>query len=71
MSKKFQWRKHMVNWSSGILQLMVANAALTTTQLAQGKPGCLTKCGDLQIPYPFDTETKCSLNKDFIITCNG
>ncbi|KAK3200307.1 hypothetical protein Dsin_023722 [Dipteronia sinensis] len=53
-----------------ILLLMVANAALTTTQLAQGKPGCPKKCGDLQIPYPFGTETKCSLNKDFIITCN-
>ncbi|KAI9198951.1 hypothetical protein LWI28_024994 [Acer negundo] len=49
---------------------MVANSAQTTPQLAKGKPDCDTKCGDLEIPYPFGTESRCSLNDDFVITCD-
>ncbi|KAK0602581.1 hypothetical protein LWI29_034953 [Acer saccharum] len=58
-----------------LLLLMVANAALTTTQLAQrpkpaDSPDCLRKCGELEsIPYPFGTEYGCFLNKDFFINC--
>ncbi|KAK4859025.1 hypothetical protein QYF36_025512 [Acer negundo] len=53
-----------------MLLLMVANSAQTTPQLAKGKPDCDTKCGDLEIPYPFGTESRCSLNDDFVITCD-
>ncbi|KAK0597115.1 hypothetical protein LWI29_021965 [Acer saccharum] len=48
-----------------------ANAALTTTQLAQPKPDCLSKCGDLEIKFPFGTEAGCYLNEDFLITCEN
>ncbi|KAK0580316.1 hypothetical protein LWI29_000611 [Acer saccharum] len=53
-----------------LLLLIVANAALTTTQLAQ--PGCVRKCGELEsIPYPFGTEADCYLNEDFFINCSN
>ncbi|KAK0599916.1 hypothetical protein LWI29_009813 [Acer saccharum] len=56
-----------------LLLLIVANAALTTTQLAQRpKPDCLRNCGELEsIPYPFGTEPGCYLNEDFLITCDS
>ncbi|KAK3198441.1 hypothetical protein Dsin_021856 [Dipteronia sinensis] len=54
-----------------MLLLMVANAALNTSQLAKPMPGCVRKCGDLKIPYPFGTNDSCSLNKHFLITCNN
>ncbi|KAK0594584.1 hypothetical protein LWI29_036722 [Acer saccharum] len=53
-----------------LLLLIVANAALTTTQLAQ--PGCVRKCGELEsIPYPFGTEADCYLNENFFINCSN
>ncbi|XP_042038105.1 wall-associated receptor kinase-like 10 isoform X2 [Salvia splendens] len=33
------------------------------------KPGCLDRCGDLLIPYPFGVGPKCSLNPHFDINC--
>ncbi|KAI9185224.1 hypothetical protein LWI28_005452 [Acer negundo] len=54
-----------------LLLLIVANAALTTTQLAQRpKLGCPSTCGELElIQYPFGTEPDCYLNEDFFINC--
>ncbi|XP_047940211.1 wall-associated receptor kinase 5-like isoform X2 [Salvia hispanica] len=34
------------------------------------KPGCLDRCGDLLIPYPFGVGQKCSLNPYFNIKCD-
>uniref|UniRef100_A0A2C9WEQ1 Wall-associated receptor kinase galacturonan-binding domain-containing protein n=1 Tax=Manihot esculenta TaxID=3983 RepID=A0A2C9WEQ1_MANES len=39
-----------------------------TAQLA--KPNCPDHCGNVSIPYPFGLQSDCSLNKDFLITCN-
>ncbi|XP_076890962.1 wall-associated receptor kinase 2-like [Bidens hawaiensis] len=37
-----------------------------------GKPGCLTQCGNLTVPYPFGIgkDTGCSLDESFYVTCN-
>ncbi|KAK4850117.1 hypothetical protein QYF36_003972 [Acer negundo] len=55
-----------------MLLLMVAAAAPKPTPLAKPEPNCpdLTKCGDLEIPYPFGTKPGCYLSRDFLITCN-
>ncbi|KAG6655445.1 hypothetical protein CIPAW_05G216700 [Carya illinoinensis] len=43
-------------------------AAVDKFQIA--KPNCLDRCGDVQIPYPFGTTKRCSLNGDFFLRCN-
>ncbi|XP_017981899.1 PREDICTED: putative wall-associated receptor kinase-like 16 [Theobroma cacao] len=37
---------------------------------AQSKPGCLSQCGDISIPYPFGTGNDCNITEEFFITCN-
>ncbi|KAK1411289.1 hypothetical protein QVD17_37836 [Tagetes erecta] len=34
------------------------------------KPGCLTQCGNITVPYPFGIGIDCSLNLSFNVTCN-
>ncbi|KAL2237023.1 UNVERIFIED_CONTAM: Wall-associated receptor kinase-like 2 [Sesamum indicum] len=49
----------------------------STTSFAEGpniaKPGCPSKCGDLNVPYPFGIGIKanCSINPSFDINCNS
>ncbi|XP_052289039.1 wall-associated receptor kinase 2-like isoform X3 [Citrus sinensis] len=47
-----------------------SRASTASAAHAQAKPGCLNRCGDVEIPYPFGTEPGCFLNEDFRITCN-
>ncbi|KAK9181348.1 hypothetical protein WN944_024485 [Citrus x changshan-huyou] len=47
-----------------------SRASTTSAAHAQAKPGCLNRCGDVEIPYPFGTEPGCFLNEEFRITCN-
>ncbi|WVZ50372.1 hypothetical protein U9M48_001630 [Paspalum notatum var. saurae] len=39
------------------------------------EPGCLRKCGEVDVPYPFgignDNDTCCSWRGNFILTCNN
>ncbi|KAL4557915.1 hypothetical protein LXL04_036109 [Taraxacum kok-saghyz] len=38
--------------------------------MTTGKPGCLTKCGELTVPYPFGIQKGCSIDESFELTCN-
>jgi hypothetical protein len=52
-----------------IIFAMVAAAGTTATN---AKPGCTSKCGDVEIPFPFgltDQIEACYLDKSFDITC--
>ncbi|KAK9288710.1 hypothetical protein L1049_017173 [Liquidambar formosana] len=57
-----------------LMQLMLLVGLLLATTVAQttaqAKPGCLDRCGDVGIPYPFGTKDGCYLNESFLITCN-
>ena len=51
--------------------LLLASAAAATATVGQAKEGCLDKCGDVSIPYPFGTnEEQCYLSPYFLVTCN-
>lgn len=39
-------------------------------QLPIALPGCLYRCGEVEIPYPFGLTPECSLNDAFLVTCN-
>ncbi|KAF5450673.1 hypothetical protein F2P56_031003 [Juglans regia] len=34
-------------------------------------PQCLNRCGNVRVPYPFGTTKDCSLNDDFLISCDN
>ena len=49
--------------------LLLASAAAAT--VGQAKEGCLDRCGDVSIPYPFGTDEHCYLSSYFQVTCNS
>ncbi|KAH9678910.1 hypothetical protein WN943_027545 [Citrus x changshan-huyou] len=53
-----------------VVLLLVLLRASAAAAHAQAKPGCPSRCGDVEIPYPFGTRPGCFLNKYFVITCN-
>jgi hypothetical protein len=32
-------------------------------------PGCATRCGDIEVPYPFGLEPQCSIHDGFLLNC--
>ncbi|VVA37021.1 PREDICTED: wall-associated [Prunus dulcis] len=49
------------------VSLVMAAAAATAAQLAL--PNCPDKCGNVTIPYPFGVTEKCSMGRNFSISC--
>ena len=49
--------------------LLLASAAAAT--FGQAKEGCLDRCGDVSIPYPFGTDEHCYLSSYFQVTCDN
>ncbi|KAJ9146236.1 hypothetical protein P3X46_028526 [Hevea brasiliensis] len=54
-----------------LLMLLVLAGVLVAPATAQAKPNCPDRCGHISIPYPFGLNDHCSLNKQFLITCNN
>lgn len=48
-------------------QVFLSSWSLATAQVI--RQGCLEKCGDIEIPYPFGTKEGCYLNPDFFMNC--
>ncbi|KAL6317808.1 hypothetical protein AAG906_030562 [Vitis piasezkii] len=49
----------------GLLLASMAEAAV-----AQAKPGCPDRCGNISIPYPFGTKKDCYHSQNFLLHCN-
>ncbi|XP_028800374.1 uncharacterized protein LOC114755673, partial [Neltuma alba] len=53
-----------------ILFLLLVAAMEAAISEAKSLKGCLKKCGEVEIPYPFGVGDNCSLEKPFNLTCD-
>ena len=56
-----------VTWWVGVI-ILSELAAAATFPIAQ--PGCLNRCGDVEIPYPFGLSEGCSIDPNFVVNCS-
>ena len=45
-------------------------ASMAAAAVAQAKPGCPDRCGNVSIPYPFGTKKDCNHSQHFLLHCN-
>ncbi|KAK6938346.1 EGF-like calcium-binding domain [Dillenia turbinata] len=49
---------------------LIRAASIAATSESQALPNCQASCGNISIPYPFGIGQGCSIDNDFLITCN-
>lgn len=55
---------------SMVLLVAIEASSSSSSDPPQAKPGCLSRCGNLIIPYPFGIGDDCYLREGFKITCD-
>ncbi|KAL0016203.1 hypothetical protein SO802_003272 [Lithocarpus litseifolius] len=53
------------------LLLLLTYGSLAKAVPSMAKPSCESRCGNLEIPYPFGIGPDCYMDKSFEIVCNG
>jgi len=51
-----------------VWMLAAAAAAADDVPAARG-PGCATRCGDIDVPYPFGLDPQCAIHAGFQLNC--
>ncbi|KAL6206431.1 hypothetical protein ACLB2K_023679 [Fragaria x ananassa] len=59
-----------VHLVSMVLLVAIEASSSSSSDPPQAKPGCLSRCGNLIIPYPFGIGDDCYLREGFKITCD-
>ena len=58
-----------------LLLLLIAASVVLAAETVNGeaKEGCLDRCGNVSIPYPFGTNDQqhCYLSHEFLVTCDN
>ena len=56
-----------------LLLLLIAASVVLAAEIvnAEAKEGCLDRCGNVSIPYPFGTNKHCYLSPKFLVTCDN
>jgi len=66
-----------MEFSRLVLLCLPAVWALATTAGAAAdvpaarSPGCATRCGDVDVPYPFGLDTRCAIHAGFWLNCTN
>ncbi|CAL5063665.1 unnamed protein product [Urochloa decumbens] len=50
--------------------LLAAAGAAAADLPAARSPGCATRCGDIDVPYPFGLDPQCAINDGFLLNCS-
>jgi hypothetical protein len=52
-----------------VWMLAAAAAAADDFPAARGLPGCATRCGNIDVPYPFGLDPQCAIHAGFQLNC--